>query len=353
MDDTAAREVAVSPPGPGIRRPRPTLEEVAAYAQVSRATVSRVINGSPRVSPEARAAVERAVERLGYVANSAARSLVTQRTDSVALVVSEPDVRVFADPFFGGIVRGASQELTAAGKQLVLIMAQGEADRLRVERYVGGGHVDAVLLLSLHGADPLPPALARAGVPTVIGGRALNDADLPYVDVDNRGGARDAVSYLLEQGRSQVATIAGPQDMCVGVDRLSGYRDALGARRYRRSLIAYGTFTQQSGEQAMADLLERGPRLDAVFVASDLMAVGALRALRKAGRRVPDDVAVVGFDDLDLATMTEPALTTVRQPTVEMGRQMASLVLALAGRPHAPRARGLILPTELVTRQSA
>jgi DNA-binding LacI/PurR family transcriptional regulator len=337
---------------------RPTLEEVAAHAQVSRATVSRVINGSPRVSPRARAAVERAVERLGYVANSAARSLVTQRTDSVALVVSEPDVRVFADPFFGGVVRGASPELTAAGKQLVLITAQSEGDRVRIARYVGGGHVDAVLLLSLHGADPLPTALARAGVPTVIGGRPLAFADLPYadlpyVDMDNRGGARDAVSYLLERGRSQVATIAGPQDMCAGVDRLAGYRDALAQHRDHPPLIAYGTFTQQSGEQAMADLLEREPGLDAVFAASDLMAVGALRALRRAGRRLPDDVAVVGFDDLELATMTEPALTTVRQPTVEMGRQMANLVLALAERPHAPRARGLILPTELVIRQSA
>jgi DNA-binding LacI/PurR family transcriptional regulator len=337
----------------GVRRPRPTLEEVAAYAQVSRATVSRVVNGSPRVSPQARAAVERAVERLGYVANGAARSLVTQRTDSVAMVVSEPDVRVFADPFFGGVVRGVSPELTAAGKQLVLIMAYGEADRARMERYVSGGHIDAVLLLSLHGADPLPAAFARAGVPTVIGGRPLTGADLPYVDMDNRGGARDAVSYLLERGRTQVATIAGPQDMCAGVDRLAGYRDALAPHRPRRPLVACGAFTQHSGEQAMAELLERQPRLDAVFVASDLMAVGALRALRRAGRRVPDDVAVVGFDDLDLATMTEPALTTVRQPTVEMGRQMASLVLALTERPHAPHARGLILPTELVIRQSA
>lgn len=335
----------------GLRRPRPTLEEVAAYAQVSRATVSRVINGSPRVSPEAKAAVERAVERLGYVVNSAARSLVTQRTDSIALVVSEPDVRVFTDPFFGGVVRGASQELTPAGKQLVLIMAQGDADRARVERYVAGGHVDAVLLLSLHGADPLPAALVRAGVPTVIGGRPLGGADLPYVDMDNRGGARDAVGYLLDQGRSQVATIAGPQDMCAGVDRLAGYRDALGGRG---ALVAYGGFTQASGEQAMDDLLERGPWLDSVFAASDLMAAGALRALRRAGRRVPDDVAVVGFDDLDLATTTEPPLTTVRQPTAEMGRQMARLVLGLAAaQRHPPRARGLILPTELVARQSA
>jgi DNA-binding LacI/PurR family transcriptional regulator len=347
------RDVAVTAGATGVRRPRPTLEEVAAYAQVSRATVSRVINGSPRVSPEAKAAVERAVERLGYVVNSAARSLVTQRTDSVALVVSEPDVRVFADPFFGGIVRGASQELTPAGKQLVLIMAQSEGDRARIQRYVAGGHVDAVLLLSLHGADSLPGALARAGVATVIGGRPLNDVNLAYVDMDNRGGARDAVGYLLDQGRRQVATIAGPQDMCAGVDRLAGYRDALGPRQYRRSLIAYGTFTQQSGDQAMTELLQRDPRLDAVFAASDLMAVGALRALRRAGRKVPDDVAVVGFDDLDLATMADPALTTVRQPTVEMGRQMASMVMALAERPHAPRARGLILPTELIIRQSA
>jgi DNA-binding LacI/PurR family transcriptional regulator len=334
-------------------RARPTLEDVAAHAQVSRATVSRVINGSPKVSEDVRASVEESIRALGYVPNRAARTLVTQRTDSVALVVAEPDTRVFTDPFFGGIVRGVSQELSETGLQLVLSMVQTEEDHHRFERYVQAGHVDGVLLISLHAADPLPTALSRVGIPAVIGGQPLGGGDgLPYVDIDNRSGARAAVSHLLGTGRERIATIAGPQDMCAGVDRMAGYRATLGRSRFRRSLVEVADFTEDGGHACMRALLDRHPDLDAVFAASDLMAAGALRALRLAGRRVPDDVAVVGFDDLELARYTDPPLTTVRQPTVVMGREMARLLLGLQGL-RQETARSVLLPTELVIRESA
>ncbi|MBO4274281.1 LacI family DNA-binding transcriptional regulator [Microbispora triticiradicis] len=329
---------------------RPTLEAVAARAGVSRATVSRVVNGQLTVTPQIRDAVMRAVDELGYVPNSAARSLVTQRTDSVALVVSEPPTRVFSeDPMFSTVIRSASLELEAADRQVVLMLAGSPKSHARIERYVAGGHVDGVMLISMHGADPLPVALARMGVPVVSYGRPAVPVPLPYVDNDNVGGAEKAVRHLLDSGRRRIATIAGPQDMIGGQDRLTGYRDAL-RDSDRRSIVAVGDFTRQSGAVAMRHLLQDDPHLDAVFVANDLMAIGALQALRQAGRRVPDDVAVVGFDDIEAARYTEPPLTTIRHPVSEQAAAMVRLLLdLLRGGP----ATSVVLPTELVVRDSA
>ncbi|GAA5182936.1 LacI family DNA-binding transcriptional regulator [Rugosimonospora acidiphila] len=332
-------------------RTRPTLEKVALRAGVSRATVSRVVNGSTTVAPDIRDTVMRAVQELGYVPNHAARSLVTQRTNSMALVLPEPSTRIFSDDqFFPGIIRGVSQELEVAEKQLVLMMASSAASHDRIEQYAMAGHVDGVMVASVHGADPLPATLARMGVPVVCNGRPLGRSTVPYVDVDSVGGAATAVRHLVESGRQRIATIAGPQDMVAGIDRLAGYRTELRGSA-RRSIVAVGDFTRESGAVAMRQLLEDDPRLDAVFVASDLMAHGALGALRQAGRRVPDDVAVVGFDDIELARYTEPPLTTVRQPIVELGRELARQLLSLAaGDPIEPF---MVLPTEMVVRESA
>ena len=330
----------------------PTLEQVAALAGVSRATVSRVVNGSPGVRPVVRAQVERAVAELGYVPNRAARSLVTRRADSVALVVSEPHARFFSEPFFAGMVRGVSGALAGTGVQLLLLIAQ-DLDRGRLERYVVGGHVDGVLLASVHGDDPLPATLERAGVPAVLVGRPPGPSRASHVDADNRGGARAAVAHLAERGRRRIATIAGPLDMGVGLDRLDGYRDGLAAAGLAADpgLVEPGDFTEEGGAAATSRLLERpGPPVDAIFAASDLMAAGALRALRAAGRRVPGDVAVVGFEDSAVACYAQPPLTTVRQPIEEMGRQAARLLLAkVAGEAVGMH---LVLDTELVVRAS-
>jgi DNA-binding LacI/PurR family transcriptional regulator len=334
---------------------------VAALAGVSRATVSRVVNGSPKVSPVVRAQVERAVAKLGYVPNRAARSLVTRRADSVALVVSEPHARFFSEPFFAGVVRGVSAALAETGVQLLLLIAQDLPDRGRLERYVVGGHVDGVLLVSVHGDDPLPGTLERAGVPAVLVGRPAGrggpqvDRAGPgsYVDADNRGGAAKAVGHLARRGRRRIATITGSLDMGVGQDRLEGYRDGLAAAGLAGpgDLVETGDFTEEGGAAAMGRLLERpGDPVDAVFAASDLMAAGALRALRAADRRVPEDVAVVGFEDSAVARCAQPPLTTVRQPIEEMGRQAARLLLAqVAGEAGGMH---LILDTELVVRSS-
>ncbi len=326
-----------------------TLEGVAEAARVSRATASRVINGDRRVSESARAAVEDAIRELGYVPNRAARSLVTRRSDSVAVVIPEPSGQLFGDPFFPRILRGISDELATESMQLVLLMPQDRPGESRVERYLEGGHTDGVLLISLHGSDPLPAALRRHGIPVVVGGRPQGEG-LTYVDVDNRAGAASAVEHLVERGRRRVATIGGPQDMAAGVDRLAGYHDAI--RDEDASLVDIADFTLDGGRTAMHRLLERAPDLDAVFVASDLMAIGAVDALRGAGRRIPDDVAVVGFDDSPLAATTNPALSSVRQPIEEMGREMTRLLIEQIRFPdRAPRR--VILDTRLVVRGSS
>jgi DNA-binding LacI/PurR family transcriptional regulator len=334
-----------------MARERPTLEAVARRAGVSRATVSRVVNGSPTVAEPIQEAVRRAVAELGYVPNLAARSLVTQRTDSVALVLPESSSRVFSDDqFFPSVIRGVAQELEDQDKQLVLLMVDSAAGHDRVERYAMARHVDGVLFASIHGADPLPELLARRGIPVLCNGRPLGKATVPYVDVDHVGGVATAVRHLLAIGRTRIATIAGPQDMVAGIDRLAGYRTELRGSG-RRSIVALGDFTRESGAAAMRELLEDDPALDAVFIASDLMAHGALRTLREAGRRVPEDVAVIGFDDVEMARYTDPPLTTVRQPILEIGRQMARQLLRLAAGETIEHA--VVLPTELVVRESA
>lgn len=337
-----------------VTRERPTLEAVARRAGVSRATVSRVVNGSTTVAVAIRDAVNRAVEELGYVPNQAARSLVTQRTESIALILPETASRVFSDDlFFPAVIRGVSLELEAADKQLVLMMAGSAASHDRVERYAMAGHVDGVMFASMHGADPLPGSLARIGIPVVCSGRPMAEvhSPVPYVDVDHFGGVAQAVEHFRTTGRRRIATIAGPQDMVAGVDRLNGYRAAL-AQAGLDGLEAIGDFTRESGVKAMNELLAADPHLDAVFVASDMMAHGALQALRDAGRRVPGDVAVIGFDDFEISRYSDPPLTTVRQPIVDMGRTMARQMLGLVDdRLDVPQA--VVLPTELVIRESA
>jgi DNA-binding LacI/PurR family transcriptional regulator len=343
---------------------RANLEQVAALAGVSRATVSRVVNGVGTVAPALRERVEHAIAKLDYVPNRAARSLVTRRTDVVALVVAEPETRIFGDPFFRDIVRGVGQELGEAGLQLTLTMAESYRELDRVERYLRSAPIDGVLLLSEHvDPDPLPAAMVAAGVPLVIGGRPLRpDAAVPYVDNDNADGARQAALHLLARGRRVVGTVAGPPDMSAGIDRLAGFTAALG-NAFRPERVERGAFTTESGEEATARLLARVPGLDGLFVANDLMALGALRALRSVGRRVPDDVAVVGFDDVPLAALSDPPLTTVRQQTVLQGRLMARMLLCrarpdlrLAHEDDVPEVRGVeavVLPVALVVRGSS
>jgi DNA-binding LacI/PurR family transcriptional regulator len=279
---------------------------------------------------------------------------VTRRTQSVGLVIAEPAGRLFEDPFFPRLLRGVGAALSSRELQLVLLMPQAPHEESRVERYLTAGHVDGALLVSLHGNDPLPAAVAKRGIPVVVGGRPPRGAAVSYVDVDNVQGARSAVEHLIETGRKVIGTISGPPDMSAGLDRLAGYRQALDAAGIARdgSLETTADFSQQGGADAMRRILEVRPDVDAVFAASDLMAAGAIGVLRASERRVPEDVAVVGFDDSPVAETTDPPLTSVRQPIEEMGAEMVRVLLEHAAHPGSVP-RTVILATQLVRRRSS
>ncbi|MEV6104507.1 LacI family DNA-binding transcriptional regulator [Streptomyces sp. NPDC051940] len=337
----------------GDRRRAPTIHDVARVAGVSRGTVSRVLNGGQNVSPAALEAVNAAIRKTGYVVNRAARQMVTGRSGSVAFLLTEPQERLFDDPNFSNLLRLCTAELALHDIPLLLMIAGTEDERRRNMRYITAGHVDGVLLISSHFGDPVTAELKKAGVPLVMCGKPMDhSAKVAHVAADDRDGARDMVRYLVESGRRRIATVTGPLDTPGGVDRLAGYRDSLTAAGLPadEALIATGDYSRRSGELAAEQLLERAPDLDAVFVASDLMAQGVLAALERAGRRVPQDVAVGGFDDSPAATAARPALTTIRQPYDRISAEMVRVLLAqIDGDDPA----AVILPTELVRRDSA
>lgn len=333
---------------------RPTLEEVAARAGVGRGTASRVINGSPRVSAHTREAVEAAVAELGYVPNRAARALAGNRTDAVALVVPESESRFFAEPYFSDIVRGVGAALADTEMQLLLTLVGSDRERRRLAQYLTAHRVDGVLLVSVHADDPLPDLLEQLGMPAVMNGRRSATEPLPSVDSDNFEGARGAVEHLVSRGRRSIATITGRLDVYASQRRLDGYRRALSDAGHEpdERLIAPADFSEEGGVRAMRELLARRPDVDAVFAASDLMAAGARQVLREAGRRIPDDVALIGFDDSAVARHMDPALTSVRQPIEEMGRAMTRVLLEQIAGENTER-RQIVLPTELVVRDSS
>ncbi|RKS86655.1 LacI family transcriptional regulator [Microbacterium sp. AG790] len=331
-------------------RVAPTIEEVAAAAGVSRSTVSRVVNGSTAVSPAALEAVRRAIAELNYVPNRAARSLASRATMAIALVVPEDTTRFFGDPFFASVVSGINTRLSRSEYVLNLIIASDDPGD-KTSAYVRSGAVDGAIVVSHHTSDTFIDRIANV-VPVVYGGRPVRERERDYyVDVDNVAGGREATEYLIGRGFRRIATIAGPVTMPAGVDRLVGFRDALAAAGLEPVAEEDGNFTADGGSAAMQRILDAGAEFDALFVASDLMARGALAALGRAGIRVPEDVAIVGFDDSPVARTVNPQLTTMRQPSHEQGQRMADMLLSIlsGGAPD----RVTILPTELIVRDSA
>ncbi|GAA2786267.1 LacI family DNA-binding transcriptional regulator [Crossiella cryophila] len=326
----------------------PTLDAVAQRAGVSTGTVSRVLNNAQHVSQKARQAVERAIEELGYVPNTAARSLAARRRGAVVLAISSEDPALTANLFFAEVITGVNAVIEETDLQLLLVLAASQRGQDRFTRVLHAA--DGVLLLALREHDPLSKLAADSGLPVVHGGQPLGHTPRHYVDADNRGGARLATEHLISLGRRRIATITGGTDQQVALARHLGYREALALAGLSEKRLAHGDFTESGGAAAMTRLLAEHPDLDAVFVASDAMAAGALDVLRERGRRVPEEVAVVGFNDIVTAQHTQPALTTVRQPIEALGREMTRMLIRLI---NGEQPTSLILPTELIRRDSA
>jgi DNA-binding LacI/PurR family transcriptional regulator len=332
--------------------PRPTIRDVARSAGVSHQTVSRVINGNERVSERTRDRVLAAIERLEYVPSPVAQGLTGNRTHSLGMVTAD-----ISDHFFAQAVAGAELEARRRGFYLMVGSVEEEARedgraylRLMLERRVEG-------LIVARPSIPLTPEMLRpalrASVPIV----AVGSSELPgitVVDIDNHGGARTAVEHLLAVGHRRIATITGPLAWPSAQARLAGYEEALRAAAIEPdpALVVNGAdWGLESGRAAAAELLARDVPFTAIFAHSDLAAIGAMRELRARGQTVPDDVSVVGYDDIPVAAFVDPLLTTVRQPAREVGTLAAALVLdAIGGDGGGPGVRRL--PAELVVRGS-
>lgn len=332
------------------RASAPTLEMVARAAGVSRSTVSRVVNGSPQVTADVVASVTAAIDELGYVPNRAARSLASRRTHAIALVIPENTARFFADPYFASVIHGVAMHLAETDYTLSLLIAS-ETDTEKTKRYLQGGNVDGALILSHHSDDRSYVQLARS-LPVVFGGRPMSHEgpDPYYVDVDNFAAASEATQYLIDHDKKRIATIAGPQDMAAGLDRLGGWRTTLAAAGLAADLFEEGDFSPAGGEMAMRRLLARGETFDGLFAASAQMASGALVALREHGIRVPDDVGIISVDNDYFAKNAMPPLTTIDQPSTVQGVRIAEVLLRLIDGEDVPHRT--MIPTTLIERES-
>lgn len=332
--------------------PRLNLEEIGRLAGVSRSTVSRVVNGEPNVSPAAKARVEAVIKETGYRPHAAARSLASNRTGVVGLVIPSAVETIFDDPYFGRLILGISNATNLSGTTLSLFLFREAADEAAVAtRVVSPGLVDGVILTATRMGDPLVDQLVEAGMPFVVVGRPDDGRPLFSVDADNRGGAVQAVQHLAGLGRSRIGLIAPPSNTTAGLDRRAGFLDGMGRVGLMpdERLMAEGDWSENSGRERMIEILAAEP--DAVFVGSDRMAVGALRAIREAGLGCPDDVAVVGFDGLMPRSQSSPELTSVTQPVREVGERAAELLHSLIhGQVSTPQQ--VVFPTELVVRSS-
>ena len=331
---------------------RLTLEKIGELAGVSRATVSRVVNGQPNVRPEVRERVLAVIAETGYQPNLAARSLASNRSGLIGLIIPRILQSLFTDPYYPRLLQGVAQVCNEYDVILSLFMFHSEDEETRLyPRVLQPGVLDGVIVVSSLEEDPLIARLADSDMPFVVIGRPTDTAAVSYVDVDNVTGAHTAVSHLLHLGRQRIATITGRQDMSAGTDRLQGYRQALAdaARPFDPNLVAEGQFDEVEAYNAMLRLLPHQP--DAVFVASDAMALGALHALRHAGVAVPDDIAIVGYDDLPAAAIAMPPLTTIRQPIRRFGVLAVETLMDIIENGAEPPRR-VILPTELIIRQT-
>jgi LacI family transcriptional regulator len=330
-----------------------TLEDIAKQAGVSRSTVSRVVNGYPNVREDVRKRVLEVIQNTGYHPNAAARTLASQRSWTLGLVLPHSVSFFFTDPYYPHLTKGIAQACNQYNYTLALFLVGTKEDEEKIfPRVARKGLLDGVLVQAgHHGDQQIIGLLVDSKMPLVVAGRPFRSDNVSYIDIDNVNAAHNAVRHLIQIGYRRIGTIAGPAHSTVGLDRKEGYLKALKerGRDVDEALIVEGDFTEAGGYYAMQKLLSAKP--DAVFAASDIMAIGAMRAAREAGLSIPKDVAFVGFDDLPIATLSDIQLTTVRQPVVQFGHKSVELLLDLIENGlHPPRR--IIMDTELIIRDS-
>ena len=331
---------------------RPTVFDVAKTAGVSRGTVSRYVNGKPYVSETAKKSIEAAIREVGYAPNSAALSLVRQRSGNIAFIVHESHDMFFEDPNLTRMVIGANRVLSENDVQLILLIIDSDRAIRRIANSLRGGYVDGAILASVRSEDPLLTIVNDLRLPAALAGHPNVESSVPYVDVDNERGAEEITRRLVATGRRRVAMIMGPTDMPLTGARLAGFRAALGHEFDESLVIPTADWSHASGVAAMGELLHRSPDIDGVFGACDAIAIGAIDTLRAAGRSVPGDVGVVGFDDSPWATRSVPHLSTVSRSSGELGARMADMVLRQLNGEDLSNAFE-VLPTRIAWRDSA
>lgn len=328
-----------------------TIHDISRLAGVSRSTVSRVLNDQPNVKPEVRERVQEIIRRTGYAPNAAARSLVSGRSGVLGLVIPSRVHSLFEDPYFGRLIQGISAASNHAGNILSLFLFQNEQEEAELyPRVVTDGFLDGLIVTATRMADPLLARIRNGEIPVVMVGRPDLEG-ISYVDADNHAGARLAACHLCGLGYERIGLIGAPPSTTAGLDRLNGFVEglAINGRALPPNLRVDGDFSEASGYRAMQELISQKP--DAVFVASDTMATGVLRALHEGGVRVPQDIALVSFDGLPASETSVPALTTVRQPVFETGHRAVGMLNDLiSGTAEGPLVE--ILPVELVVRDS-
>ncbi len=334
---------------------RATAQDVAVLAGVSRTTVSFVLNEVPgmRISDETRQRVQDAAQQLSYHPDATARRMVTGRTDVIGFVLRQSPDQVFADQFLPQVLNGLSHAATAQGYHVLIEAIPPEDESDAYVRLIRERHVDGIVLSGPRFDDEELLRFHAEGWPVVLMGQ-LPNTDLMFVDVDNVGGAATATHHLIALGHRRIAMITNAKrTYTAAADRLAGYQQALRTAgiAYTETLIECGDFTLQSGREAMTKLLQRDPRPTAVFVASDTVALGALQAIRACGLRVPDDMALVGFDDVPFAEFVDPPLTTIRLPAYGLGWGAADLLIRAINQEDIQQ-RAVLLESELIVRQS-
>ena len=330
----------------------PTIVDVANRAGVAAITVSRVVNDSGPVSPQVRARVEQAIAETGYVPNSVARSLRSRRTDTLALIV--PDI---TNPFFTTVARGAEDAASDAGLMLILCNTdERDADEQRYVRMLLQRRVDGILLVPATDGAAAVTQCREQGTPLVVVDRRLPAGGVDAVRADSQAGAFELGRLLVSLGHRTMAVLTGPAAVLTADDRAAGFREAVAAAGgLPPPDILRGSFSIESGREMAKLALASTPRPTALFAANNFIAIGVLHALDEMQVRVPEDVAVVGFDDLPPAMVTFPFLTVAAQPAYELGRRSVAMLLARLsggrdiGQPHEE----IVLPTQLVVRRSS